>query len=173
MELSMDKSKKLLELSTKNITNSKHLAVWDWFYACPLFKELYFIFSDASNGDVIINPDNVIFPNSSASDDIVKTYINRTYERIYDFTVILFLPYSMQTNSTENINWISVVDGVNKWVEEQEKIGNYPAFSGANIIQSITTLSAPDGISAQDEDGAKYQFTVRITYLDQTKQTGV
>lgn len=168
----MDNASKLLELSTKNISSSKHLAVWNWFYQCPLFKELYFIFSDGSNGNVIISPDNVIFPSSCASDDIVKSYINRTFEKNYDFTVILFLPYTMQTNSTENIDWIRIVEGVNEWVEEQEKIGNYPNFLSGNSIQSITTLPAIDGISAQDSDGAKYQFTVRITYIDETNATG-
>jgi len=162
----MGDAKELLKLSTKNITSSKHLAVWNWFYACPLCKELYFIFSDGSNGDVIISPDTII------SDDIVTSYINRTYVKDYDFTVILFLPYIIQTNSKENIDWISVVEGVNAWVEEQESLGNYPTFPSGNIIQSISTLPASDGISARDGDGAKYQFTVRITYRDETKATG-
>lgn len=169
----MDNASKLLELSTKNITSSKHLAVWNWFYGCPLFKELYFIFSDGSNGDVVISPENVILPSSCASDDIVKSFINRSYERLYDFTVTLFLPYTMQTNSTENIDWISIVEGVNEWIENQEETGNYPTFPSGNTIQSITTLPASNGISARDEDGAKYQFTVRITYLDETKATGI
>ncbi len=149
----------LLELATRDVANSRHLAVWEWFYNCPLFTRLFFNFDDGENGNVIIAPVSIV------KDEVVSEYVNGDSKRNYDFTVIIILPISVATNDLSNLKWVNIVEGIAEWVDEQEDSGNYPLFKMGQTPDMVEVIDNQEGASAIDENSVKYQFTVRIEYF--------
>lgn len=152
-----------------NIGKDKHGAVFDWFYKCPVFQELFFIFAPDDNGNAVLVPNDVI---SSLSDDNLteQAYIDGSKIRIYTFTAIQFLPYGTGSNmeAVENIDYVRKVQEIAAWIDEQAQQGILPDFGEKCEIQKVEVLNMADGISAVDENGAKYMFAVRFKYLDKT-----
>ncbi len=148
----------LLTLATRDVANSRHLAVWEWFYNCPLFTRLFFNFDDGENGNVIIAPVSMV------KDEVQDQFITGDTYNYYDFTVVIILPISVATNDLSNLKWVNIVEGVAEWVEQQEKAGNYPVFKENQTPDMVEVIDDQEGASAIDENSVKYQFTVRISY---------
>lgn len=152
------KEENILAFATKSISNSKHLSVWNWLYSCPLFSDLFFTFSLVQNGDVIYTPNSLVY------DEVLKEYIDKSTVRAYTFTLAVIVPYSTVSNSTDNITWANSVEGISDWIAEQLAIHNLPQFNENITVYDIEVLDGGEGASAVDDTGAKYQFTVQITY---------
>lgn len=141
------------------MTDNKHQAVWDWLYSCPAVKDLFFNFGVAQNDNTIVG--------TQAAESIIKTYLGGATVREYDFAIIQFKPANTETpNSAENAEILFDTEAVMRWVDEQAKQRNFPAFPANCEIQSIKNLHNMPFVAGQDETGAKYMFTVRITYLE-------
>lgn len=152
-----------------NIGIDKHKAVFDWFMNCPVFQRLFFVFSDDKNGNTIMLPNEAV--NSLSDDNQTETsYIDGSKIRIYTFTVISFLPYSTGYNAeaVENIDYMAKVQQIAAWIDEQAQKNNMPDFGEKCEILKVEVINLSEGISAVDENGAKYMFAVRFKYLDKT-----
>lgn len=152
-----------------NIGTDKHRAVFDWFYKCPVFQELFFIFAPDDNGNAVLVPNNLL---SSITDDNLteQAYIDGSKVRVYTFTAIQFLPYGTGSNmeAVENIDYVRKVQEIAAWIDEQTQQGILPDFGDKCEILKVEIVNLSEGISAVDENGAKYMFAVRFKYLDKT-----
>lgn len=140
---------------------NKHEAVWNWLCDCPEIADMYFNFSQSNNGDTAIIP-------MTAYNDMWKyePFIDDSGEKIYTFTIVQFERYSTTPNNTENIDILLDVEKVANWIDKQHKIENYPLFPSNSQIFKIKALPFENGgIAGQDENGAKYMFSVQIEYL--------
>lgn len=144
--------------------DSKHKAVWDWFYKCPLFSSLFFVFSESENGDTVIAPTSIV------KDDWAEKFIDDTGFKNYDFAIIQYNEYTTQANVTQNIDILEQFEKLAKWIDTEDKAGRFPNFGGDCHIQSVSALpSGTGGIAGQDEHGAKFMFMCRIYYYDESE----
>ena len=142
------------------MTKNKHEAVWDWMMQCPKVKDLFFNFSDSKNGDI------VIVPITSINDMVVIELIDGSTYRQYDYSIIQFREYTSEPNDKGNIEVLIDVEGISKWIENQNEIKNYPDFPPNCSIQKISVLPDNSGsVAAFDEYGAKYILQFRIEYI--------
>ena len=139
--------------------DNKNQAVWEWLFTCSEISDLFFNFGASANGNTIVG--------TTAAERVVKAFINGSSVRQYDFAIIQFKPANTQTpNNTENVTIMFDVEAVMQWVDTQAIARNFPAFPSDCQIQKIENLNNMPVVAGQDELGAKYMFTVRITYLE-------
>ena len=141
--------------------DNKHLAVWKWLYQNEDIKRLFFNFSDTQNGNITIA--------TSPGTGALKNYINGDKLKAYDFSMIQYKPLNtVDVNSEENAEIMFDVEKLMEWIEEQERIKNYPYFAGCPI-QKVEVLPNMPSIAGIDDAVAKYLFSCRITYLEPKK----
>lgn len=142
--------------------NDKSQAIWDWLYeGCSAIKDLYFTFSQSNTGDTVLIPDTAY--TDEWDDDM--PFIDGTGFKHCIFTIVRFVAYSTVPNSTENIRASLDIQQIAEWIEQQEKQKNYPDFPEHCKIQEIQVLPfANGGLVGQDENGAKYMFSMQINY---------
>ncbi len=135
----------------------KHTAVTEWLFACPLISNVGFNFgiADATN--------TILAPVTAIKDTLAEEYIDGTALRYYDFAILRFHDYSNEPNEVENIVDLLDVEGVAKWIEEQNESRNYPDFEES--ISEISVLTDSGSIASVDDDTAKYMIQVRIEYI--------
>lgn len=150
---------------------SRHKIIFTWLLNCPYFEKLFFIFSPDENESAVIVPDEII---TSYSDDnqIEQSYIDGSQLRYYTFNVISFQPYNALANfeAFENIDFVEIVQNIADWISVQFENKNLPNFGENCEILKIDIINLSDGISAVDENGAKYMFAVRFKYFDTTNK---
>lgn len=139
----------------------KHKSVWDWFYKCPYFKNLFFAFPDIDEngklqGQVTITPDTI------GTDEWVEEYTDGSGTKKYTFAVAQYVDISRIPNNTENVDILSAFEQIVEWVNEQNKKRNFPLFPPGCDIENIKAF--PGQIAGQDETGAKFQFFTEIKY---------
>lgn len=148
-----------------------HKSVFDWLMNCPLFADLFFIFSNDDNGNVVMTPNELINSITDANQDI-KTYVDNSKIRLYTFTVVNFLPFVNEQNEAAevNINFVEQCGKIAEWIDEQILNKNFPDFGEKRQLLDVELLNLSEGISASDENGAKYMFAVRFKYFDTTNK---
>ena len=139
--------------------DNKNQAIWEWLYACSEISDLFFNFGASANGNTIVG--------TTAAERVVRSFIDGSSIRQYDFAIIQFKPANTQIpNNTENVTIMFDVEAVMQWVDTQAAARSFPAFPTNCQIQNIENLNNMPVVAGQDELGAKYMFTVRITYLE-------
>lgn len=138
--------------------DNKHLAVWEWLFQNEEIKRLYFNFSDTQNGNITIA--------TSPANSALKTYTNGDKLKAYDFSLIQYKPMNtVDVNSEENAEIMFDAEKLMDWIDEQERVKNYPRFRGCPV-QKVENMPNMPSIAGMDDTVAKYLFSCRITYLE-------
>lgn len=107
-----------------------------------------------------------------------KPFITGAVEKRYTFTLMDFRSVSYNplvsapNYSNENVDELLDVQGLIDWINEQGENQNFPDFGKDCIIESMETTTNNPLLNGIDTTGqqplAKYSFTIRIDYIDNT-----
>lgn len=84
----------------------------------------------------------------------------------YDFAILYMASQDPGTSSV-NVDQMALAEDFMKWLREQEKAQNYPAFEGCEV-QSIDILQNMPNLAGVNAAGdvAKYMFQCRVHYYE-------
>ena len=137
--------------------DNKHDAVMQWLFQNEDVKRLYFNFSDAQNGNVVIATAN--------GNARLKSYLDGSELKAYDFALIQYKPLNtVDVNSNENTEIMFDAEHLMEWINEQENRKNYPVFPGC-FVTKVENLHNMPSVAGMNDTEAKYLFSCRITYL--------
>jgi len=149
----------------------KNQAIIDFLLQCPDIanSELYFNFINAEDDNKqIITESNDKFSN--------RSYIDGSVLKQYTFTLIDFKSITdsalvlIQDYPNENVVDVSDVQTLINWINEQNKLQNFPDFGEDCEIQSIETTSENpnfEGINTEVTPIlAMYSISIKIEYID-------
>jgi len=137
--------------------DNKHDAVMQWLFQNESIRRLYFNFSDTQNGNVVLATNNGNYA--------LKQYTNGSALRAYDFALIQYKPLNtFDVNSNENAEVMFDAQQLMDWVDEQERLRNYPKFGDCKV-QKVENLQNMPSVAGMNDTEAKYLFSCRITYL--------
>lgn len=156
----------------------KNQAVINFLNTCPYISGCAVFFNFANAKDT--NKQIV----SLASDKIMETpYIDGSVMKRYEFTVIDYKSASynalvsfgeLDPGTNENVEDMLDVQSIIDWITEQADLRNYPNFGNNCEIDKMSVLSDNPNIAGVDTSMsiplAKYSFTIRIEYIDNTKR---
>lgn len=137
--------------------DNKHKAVLDYLAKYPdLSSFLYFNTVAEEEGHTSLN--------TIVSDTWAKKYFRGGIKN-YDFAMILMRPYSSTDTSSDNIKEMFDIQKFMNWIDEQNKIKNFPIFEDGKVL-SIQNLQNEPNLAGVNEAGdlAKYMFQIRIEY---------
>lgn len=153
----------------------KNQAIIDFLLQCPDIanSELYFNFINAEDDNKqIITESNDKFSN--------RSYIDGSVLKQYTFTLIDFKSITdsalvlIQDYPNENVVDVSDVQALINWINEQNKLQNFPDFGEDCEIQSIETTSENpnfEGINTEVTPTlAMYSISIRIEYIDNSEK---
>lgn len=153
----------------------KNQAIIDFLLQCPDIanSELYFNFINAEDDNKqIITESNEKFSN--------RSYIDGSVLKQYTFTLIDFKSITdsalvlIQDYPNENVVDVSDVQTLINWINEQNKLQNFPNFGEDCEIQSIETTSENpnfEGINTEVTPTlAMYSISIRIEYIDNSEK---
>ena len=144
------------------MADNRHDAVMEWLYRNEDVKRLYFNFSDTQDGNIVIA--------TGPGNNVLKRYVNGDALKPYDFSLILYKGLNTtDVNSTENAEVMFDVERFMAWVEEQDRLRNYPAFPGVTVAK-VENLQNMPSVAGMNDTEAKYLFSCRITYLEKRKE---
>ena len=140
--------------------DNKHTAIWNWLYENEQIKRLYFNFSDVQTGNTVI---------ATSPGRTIKTYADGSKMMAYDFAMIQYLNLNtVDVNSEENAETMFDAEQLMEWIEEQDRIKNYPVFRNG-FVTKVENLQTVPTVAGMDDTRAKYLFSCRITYLQKNK----
>lgn len=139
---------------------NKHKAIHDWVGACPLLAEpLHFDFLAERHGSVSLSP--------TANDIFVKRYMRSCSVREYRFELQAMLAVSSSTDDTNTAN-MQLLDTWVNWLEEQQKLLNFPDFGPDCSDYCILPLENMPTQAMRHESGfAKYIIPVTVQYYEE------
>lgn len=153
----------------------KNQAVIDFLLQCPDIanSELYFNFINAQDDNKqIITESNEKFSN--------RTYIDGSVLKQYTFTLIDFKSITdsalvlIQNYQNENVVDVSDVQALINWINNQNKLRNFPYFGEDCEIQSIETTSENPNFEGVNTEVtpilAMYSISIRIEYIDNSEK---
>ena len=153
----------------------KNQAIIDFLLQCPDIanSELYFNFINAEDDNKqIITESNDKFSN--------RSYIDGSVLKQYTFTLIDFKSITdsalvlIQNYPNENVVDISDVQILINWINEQNKLQNFPDFGEDCEVQSIETTSENpnfEGINTEVTPTlAMYSISIKIEYIDNSEK---
>lgn len=153
----------------------KNQAVIDFLLQCTDIanSELYFNFINAQDDNKqIITESNEKFSN--------RTYIDGSVLKQYTFTLIDFKSITdsalvlIQNYQNENVVDVSDVQALINWVNNQNKLRNFPDFGEDCEIQSIETTSENPNFEGVNTEVtpilAMYSISIRIEYIDNSEK---
>ncbi len=153
----------------------KNQAVIDFLLQCPDIanSELYFNFINAQDDNKqIITESNEKFSN--------RTYIDGSVLKQYTFTLIDFKSITdsalvlIQNYQNENVVDVSDVQALINWINNQNKLRNFPDFGEDCEIQSIETTSENPNFEGVNTEVtpilAMYSISIRIEYIDNSEK---
>lgn len=136
--------------------NNKHKAVMEFLSQYPeLSSILYFNSVQEENNHTSVN--------TIVSDTWATKYLRGGIKN-YDFSMILMRPYNTGT-SDDNINEMFNIQKFMDWIDEQNKIKNFPIFEDGKVLK-IQNLQNEPNLAGVNQAGnlAKYMFQIRIEY---------
>lgn len=136
---------------------NRHAAMLDYLSACPLINDLFFNFAEGYNGATEVV--------TSEQSRAVCEYTDGGKLIAYDFTVIRFEGADTLPNSPANAEIIYGVEQIMAWLDECGHSGIFPNFGDLHV-QSVRALQEVPTVCGWDDNGAKYQFAVRVTYYE-------
>lgn len=100
------------------------------------------------------------------SDESVMTYIDGSSDKEYIFAIIQIKQYDTGiTDPPINVAEIFDIEVFMDWLNEQNKIGNFPDFGEKCTIYSIENLQNMPNLAGISEQGeAKYMFQCKVNY---------
>lgn len=137
---------------------NKHKIVLEWL---STYSELeQYLFFNATREEL-----NNASMNTVVSDTWETRYIRDKGIKNYDFAVTMMKYYYDGTNEN-NTEELFDVQKFMIWIEEQNKIKNFPIFEEGEVISVENLQNIPDlaGIS-EDEILVKYMFQIRLKYI--------
>lgn len=152
----------------------KNQATIDFLLQCEELRNnpMFFNFITAKE-------DNKQFVTVANDKSLNKSYIDGSVLRQYTFTIIDYKSVSMNALVTipgytnENVEDVLDVQNIIDWITEQADAKNFPNFGEGYIIQSMEALTDNPNLNGIDSSTspalAKYSFSIRIQYLDETK----
>ena len=153
----------------------KNQAIIDFLLQCPDIanSELYFNFINAEDDNKqIITESNDKFSN--------RSYIDGSVLKQYTFTLIDFKSITdsalvlIQDYPNENVVDVSDVQALINWINEQNKLQNFPDFGEGCEIQSIETTSENPSFEGVNTEVtpilAMYSISIRIEYIDNSEK---
>lgn len=128
----------------------------DYFMNCPLLKNGTFHVNALSDRGIGYTLETGIFT------PIVRYYVNGDTDRIYQFNFSSREYYSL--DRLQNIGVSAFYEKFAEWVEEQNKIGNYPEMPEGCYPQQLSVLS-PGYLYDATMKSARYQIQLQLDYI--------
>ena len=151
----------------------KNKVVIDYLLQCPDIANspLYFNLINAENNSIQIL--------TTAEDKATSSrYIDGSVSKRYTFNIITFKSITdselvkVQDYNNENVDELHDVQQLIDWVQEQQKLRNYPDFGEGYHVESIDTATDTprfDGINTEMTPPlAMYSISIIIEYTDET-----
>ncbi|MDR1001863.1 MAG: hypothetical protein LBL82_01140 [Oscillospiraceae bacterium] len=136
---------------------NKHLALLDWLNTCPLLTSPMLMDSLETDQESI-----AVIP--TQCEEYITRYIRGSGYKRYQFEIHAILAVSSNDDEV-NTNNTYLLDTWRNWLEEQDKIHNYPDFGEECSGYSIENLSStPNIVEKYDSGYAKYRFSSAINY---------
>lgn len=100
--------------------------------------------------------------------EMEEGFIDKSIQEItYDFMFQVMFQLS-ETTDDVNVENMFALRGWQDWVDQQEESGNYPDFGEGYSCYELKNLSSMPQLAEIYESGmAKYQFPVRLIYLEE------
>jgi len=138
---------------------NKEEIVQEWAADNPyLTDELYLDYLGERNGNCSISP--------VASDNVIATYIDGSKLKEYKFALQVMLPVSTVSDVVNADNMFTMRKW-QAWIEDQEKLKNYPDFGELTSDYELSNLNnMPAMVMRLDNGLAKYQFFARLRYVE-------
>jgi len=137
---------------------NKHQAMFDFMETYPKISSLFsFSFAEARAGRAAMVP---------IDDETVSKDILGNEDCVYNFAIAEYHGMSADPFSNVNIEKISAVDDFIEWVQEQNRIRNYPKLGEGCFVEKIEAVRANSPLAAIDPARgiAKYMFMVEVYY---------
>lgn len=153
----------------------KNQAVINFLINCPQLRNnpLFFNFVEAKDN----NKQLLVLGNEKS---LNTAFIDGSVMKRYTFTIIDYRSIAYQAivkdtqHINENVEELLDVQGIIDWICNQEDLHNYPDFGEKCQIESMTALTDNPNLNGVDSSTkpslAKYSFSIRIDYLDTSKQ---
>lgn len=152
----------------------KNKVVIEYLLTCPAIQNspLYFNFIEAKDGATQL----ITVTEDTAT---IQTFLDGSVRQRYTLELITFKSISsnaiVKTGNypNENIEDVKEVQDLMDWINEQEKLKNYPNFGTGIMVEKIeTTTDSPRLMGINTElipPLAMYSVSIRIEYIDETK----
>lgn len=157
----------------------RYAKLFEYFRSCPYLSDLMSIASESEAGSKVILPQGASpFRQYRESRDVLGGYEGEIvpYPSVYeDFQINCYVTYDVNDtrNPLQNINAKTYDEVVKicKWVQEQDKIENFPDI-GEKIVSIETNPFVPQVRYVDPEnDVVCYFITVRIRYVNPVFET--
>lgn len=105
------------------------------------------------------------------SDRVIKRYIRVGAEKAYGFAILVTKEYSTDCDDL-NLEAMNFVQGIMDWVDEQNRLKQFPDFGPGCEIKRIENLQNMPNLAETDpEEGvARYVFQCRVIYFEREKR---
>lgn len=114
------------------------------------------------------SPDSVSFL-TNYSGKIVKKYL-RAADKEYGFTILITWRYSTETDDL-NLQAMNFVQDFMDWIEEQNRLKNFPNFGKECQVKKIENLQNMPNLAAVDWENmtAQYMIQCRVLYFEKER----
>ena len=135
--------------------------ITQYFMDCPLLKDG--VFRVDSMGDEAIE----YMIETGVFNPVVKTYVNGDSDRVYQFNFGSREFYTM--DRIQNIQNSAFYEDFADWIEEQDRLGNYPEMPEGCTPQELAVMS-PGYIFDMSMRSARYQIQLQLNYYKEVKK---
>lgn len=143
------------------VNKYEKLAEWLKEYS-PTYSWIYF--------NVTLSEVNNLTVNSVQNERELTQFINGDREVEFLFALDLVKEYDTGTSSI-NLEANEEFEKIADWIEEQNKVKNFPDFGSNIIIEKVEVLETVPSVTIDTQAGmAKYQGQFKITYLEVRKE---
>lgn len=140
--------------------NNRYEAITEWLEDyIPRFDWVYLNVNPAEADNLTIN--------SVQNERELEKYIDGS--RLVEFMFALALTKEFDTGTSDN-NALAIreFENIAEWIEEQNKIKNFPDFGNDVAIYSVDVLETTPSVSVDNQNMiAKYQGQFKITYMEE------
>lgn len=114
------------------------------------------------------SPDSVSFL-TNYSGKIVKKYL-RAADKEYGFTILITWHYSAETDDL-NLQAMNFVQNFMDWIEEQNRLKNFPDFGERCQVKKIENLQNMPNLASVDWENmtAQYMIQCRVLYFEKER----
>ncbi|WP_099205881.1 hypothetical protein [Scatolibacter rhodanostii] len=130
----------------------------EFFLSCPLMGD------NKINVDYLPEDGIQYSINTSPATAIIKTYTDGSTMRQYEFDISSVNPYS--SNELQSIANSGFYEELSDWLEQQNRIQNFPILPSEKTPIKIETLSTGYLFTTTPKSG-RYQIQCRLIYLQE------